>query len=88
MAASAHDGDNHIIPIAIGLYDIENEMNWRHLSLKLAEAIPEIKQPGVVIVHRGRKTFNKLRSKFSHFRSSPYGLAPRKEVNTIFKSKF
>ncbi|KAH9273261.1 hypothetical protein BASA83_004553 [Batrachochytrium salamandrivorans] len=45
MAASAHDGDNHIIPIAIGLYNIENEMNWKHFFLKLAEAIPEIKQP-------------------------------------------
>ncbi|KAH6599236.1 hypothetical protein BASA50_003179 [Batrachochytrium salamandrivorans] len=89
MAASAHDGDNHIILIAIGLYDIENEMNWRHFSLKLAETIPEIKQPELSLFMTGRKASNKLRDKFSHFRSSPYVFGTsKKNVNTIFKSKF
>ncbi|KAH6591556.1 hypothetical protein BASA50_008631 [Batrachochytrium salamandrivorans] len=52
--ASAHDGDNHIIPIAIGLYDIDNELNWKHFFLKLAETIPEIKQPKFVIIFKSK----------------------------------
>ncbi|KAH6564376.1 hypothetical protein BASA50_003943 [Batrachochytrium salamandrivorans] len=37
----------------------------------------------------GRKASNKLRDKFSHFRSSPYAFGTsKKNVNTIFKSKF
>ncbi|KAH6594900.1 hypothetical protein BASA50_006258 [Batrachochytrium salamandrivorans] len=36
-----------------------------------------------------RKVSNKLRDKFSHFRSSPYVFGTsKKNVNTIFKSKF
>ncbi|KAH9250119.1 hypothetical protein BASA81_012071 [Batrachochytrium salamandrivorans] len=36
-----------------------------------------------------RKASNKLRDKFSHFRSSPYAFGTsKKNVNTIFKSKF
>ncbi|KAH6561534.1 hypothetical protein BASA60_011460 [Batrachochytrium salamandrivorans] len=37
----------------------------------------------------GRKASNKLRDKFSHFCSSPYVFGTsKKNVNTIFKSKF
>ncbi|KAH6571097.1 hypothetical protein BASA62_004050 [Batrachochytrium salamandrivorans] len=87
MAASAHDGDNHIIPIAIELYDIENELNWRLLFLKLAETIPETKQPEVVIVHDWEKGLQQAqRQALPFFVSSPYVFGTLKRTSIRYSN--
>ncbi|KAH9265004.1 hypothetical protein BASA83_011520 [Batrachochytrium salamandrivorans] len=70
--------------------EIANSGSTTYVAATSEETIPEIKQPEVVIVHdRRERSSNKLRDKFSHFRSSPYVFGTsKKNVNTIFKSKF
>ncbi|KAH6583247.1 hypothetical protein BASA60_001566 [Batrachochytrium salamandrivorans] len=90
MAASTHVGDNHIIPIAIGLHDIENELNWRHLSPETSGSHSRDQaSQKLSLFMTGRKASNKLRDKFSHFSFESICVWHlEKNVNTIFKSKF
>ncbi len=40
MAASAHDGDGHIVLLAIAVFSIENEINWHRFFSKRLQSIP------------------------------------------------
>jgi hypothetical protein len=89
MAASAHDGDGHLVPLAIGLYAIENEENWRHFFGKLILAIPDVDQPGITVMHDREKGLHQAQTQLlplSHESICVWHL--EKNVNAIFKSKF
>ena len=51
MSACSHDSEGKIAPLAIGIADIENEVNLIYFLRFLAKSIPELKTPGMVIMH-------------------------------------
>ena len=53
MSACSHDSEGKIAPLAIGIADIENELNWIYFLRFLAKCIPELKTSGMVIMCKG-----------------------------------
>jgi hypothetical protein len=47
FSACAHDGEGRIVPLAIGLTEIENENPWLYFDSKLSLAFPEVKNEGM-----------------------------------------
>jgi zinc finger SWIM domain-containing protein 3 len=89
MAASAHDGEGQIIPLAIALAAIENEENWRYFFEMLRGAIPDVLKPGMVVMHDREKGLHNAQTQLlpeSHESVCVWHL--EKNVLTVFKSKF
>ncbi len=63
MAASAHDGDGQIVPLAIGLFSIENEINWHRFSSKLLKAISKVGETGMIAIHDREKGLHEAQRK-------------------------
>jgi len=55
MSACTHDGNGQIVPLAIGIADIENQENWSYFLEQLRTAMPKINSPGFVIMHDREK---------------------------------
>ena len=55
MSECAHDREGMIVPLAIGVADIENEDSWAYFLRYLAQSIPKIKDQGMIITHDREK---------------------------------
>lgn len=89
MSACAHDGEGKIVPLAIGIADIENEDNWTYFLRQLRSAMPELGNPGMAVVHDREKGLHNAKTSVlpsSHESVCVFHL--EKNVNALFKSKF
>jgi hypothetical protein len=89
LSACAHDGDGHVVPLAIALCEVENEDNWRFFFSLLALAVPAVQAPGMVVIHDREKGLHNAQEALlpnSHEAICVWHL--EKNVNATFKSKF
>jgi hypothetical protein len=89
MSACAHDGANQIVPLAIGIADVENEDNWVYFLNNLRSAIPSLATAGMVFMHDRQKGLQNARmSIFPQSHESICVFHLEKNVNSRFKSVF
>ena len=89
MSACTHDGESHIVPLAIGIGPIENEENWRFFLMNLRQAIPNLCRSDIVIMHDRQKGIENAQSSIlpnTYESICVYHL--EKNVNAMYKSKF
>jgi hypothetical protein len=89
MSACSHDGEGHIVPLAIAIGDKEDQANWMYFVTHLKLAIPRIGDPGIVVMtdrHRGLK--NAITSILPNSHQSICAFHLEKNVICHFKSKF
>ena len=51
MLATGSDGLNRVVPLAIGLYSSESKETWSAFLHKLKEAIPQVADVGMILMH-------------------------------------
>ena len=89
MSGCAHDGEGRIVSLAVGITSIENDDNWTYFLANLAAAIPELRTPGMVIMHEREKGIHNAQASilpYSHESVCVFHL--EKNLNDRFKSKF
>ena len=89
LSACTHDGEGHILPLAIGIGPIENEENWMFFIRSLRDAIPEMSRFGIVAMHDREKGIqNALSAILPNAHESICVFHLEKNVHSAYKSKF
>jgi zinc finger SWIM domain-containing protein 3 len=89
MSACAHDGEGKIVPLAVGIAEVENESNWTYFLCQLSISIPEIMNEGLVVMHDREKGLQN--AQFAVLPNSYQSICVfhlEKNLNARFKSKF
>jgi len=89
LSACSHDGEGRIVPLAVGVAEVENEFTWTYFLENLVKAIPSIDNVGIVVMHDREKGLHNAHQNIlpnSHESICVYHL--EKNVNYNFKSKF
>jgi hypothetical protein len=89
MSACSHDGEGHIVPLAIAIGDKEDQTNWMYFVTHLKLVIPRIGDPGSVAMTDCLRDSRKCNN-IHPAKLTPVNLCISFEKNVIchFKSKF
>lgn len=88
MAASALNGENHIMPIAIATANVENEANWTYLLNHLLSGIPVLNTSTITVMNDYEKSLENGQSQVIPIAQSACCVFHiEKNVNNLFKTK-